>query len=129
MDENERLDPAAELPAADGGDDGGNDDAAEARVERILQHVADSLQEPDALQAAVGAAGGDLLLMQYRLRQALDETLQATPASLTAIAQALPALNTFLKLSQQVGQFVQLSLKIKAAKGGSQLGKSSSSSD
>ena len=125
MDENERLDTAAELPAADNGDDG----AAEVRVERILQHVDDSLQEPDALQATVGAAGGDLLLMQYRLRQALDETLQETPASLTAIAQALPALNTFMKLSQQVGQFVQLSLKIKAAKGGSQAGKSSSSND
>lgn len=112
--------PAADLPAADLPEaDGGGDEAVDVRVERILQHVDDSLQEPDALQATVGAAGGDLMLMQYRLRQALDETLQETPASLTAIAEALPALNIFLKLSQQAGQFVQLALKIKAAKGGS----------
>lgn len=111
----ESMMPAVELPETDGG----VDDAADVRVERILQHVDDSLREEDALQATVGAAGGDLMLMQYRLRQALDETLQETPDSLTAIAEVMPALNTFMKLSQQVGQFVQLSLKIKTAKAAS----------
>ncbi|MBN8628864.1 MAG: hypothetical protein J0M17_25605, partial [Planctomycetes bacterium] len=76
----------------------------------------DSLKQADALEATVGAAGGDLMLMQYRLRQALDEALQETPDSLSAIAEVMPAMHTFLKLSQQVGQFVQLSLKIKTAK-------------
>jgi hypothetical protein len=122
--ENEQLDPTADLPAADGG----GDDAADVRVQRILQHVADSLQEPDALQAAVGAAAGDLLLLQYRLRHMLEETLQETPDSLTAIAEVQPALTTYMKLSQQVGQYVQLALKIKAAKG-SQMLKSSSGAD
>jgi len=99
------------------GTDGGDDDAADVRVQRILEHVNDSLSEEDALQAALGAASGDLMLMQYRVRQALEEALRETPDSLTAIAEVLPAMNTFMKLSQQVGQFVQLSLKIKAAKG------------
>ena len=111
----ESMMPAVELPETDGC----VDDAADVRVERILQHVDDSLREEDALQATVGAAGGDLMLMQYRLRQALDETLQETPDSLTAIAEVMPALNTFMKLSQQVNQYVQLSIKIKTAKGAS----------
>lgn len=111
----ESMMPAVELPETNGC----IDDTADVRFERILQHVDDSLREEDALQATVGAAGGDLMLMQYRLRQALDETLQETPDSLTAIAEVMPALNTFMKLSQQVGQFVQLSLKIKSAKAAS----------
>lgn len=120
MADDELTDPTVDLPAADS-DHADGDDAVDVRVERIEQLVDDSLQEPDALQATVGAASGDLLLMQYRLRQALDDSLQGTPDSLTAIAEALPALNTYLKLSQQVGQYVQLSLKIKSAKGGSQM--------
>jgi hypothetical protein len=115
MADDELMDPTVDLPDADG------DHVADVRVARIEQLVDDSLQEPDALQAAVGAASGDLLLMQYRLRQALDDSLQETPDSLTAITEALPALNTYLKLSQQVGQYVQLSLKIKSAKGGRQM--------
>ena len=115
MSADEPIAPAVELPEADYE----VDDAADVRVDRILEHVDDSLKEEDALQATVGAASGDLMLMQYRLRQALDETLQETPDSLTAIAEVMPALNTFMKLSQQVGQFVQLSLKIKTAKAAS----------
>ena len=90
--------------------------AGDMRVERIREHVDDSLKQADALEATVGAASGDLLLMQYRLRQALDDALEETPNSLAAISEVMPAMNTFLKLSQQVGQFVQLSLKIKTAK-------------
>jgi hypothetical protein len=90
--------------------------AGDVRVERIREHVDDSLKQSDALEATVGAASGDLMLMQYRLRQALDDALEETPNSLAAIAEVMPAMNTFLKLSQQVGQFVQLSLKIKTAK-------------
>jgi hypothetical protein len=113
MDDNEPLVPATDIPeAADG-----INEPADARVERILEYVDDSLKEQDSLQATVGAAGGDLMLMQYRLRQLLDETLQGTPDSLTAITEVMPAMNTYMKLSQQVGQYVQLSLKIKSAKG------------
>jgi hypothetical protein len=113
MDDDKPRTPATDIPeTADG-----VLDPADARVERILEYVDDSLKENDALEATVGAAGGDLMLMQYRLRQLLDETLQGTPDSLSAIAEVMPALNTYMKLSQQVGQFVQLSLKIKSAKG------------
>jgi len=115
MTDDEPMAPATDLSVTDGG----QDDAGDVRVERILEHVDDSLREEDALQAAVGAASGDLMLMQYRVHQALEEALRETPDSLTAIAEVLPAMNTFMKLSQQVGQFVQLSLKIKAAKGAS----------
>lgn len=115
MTDDEPMTLATDLPDTDGG----VDDAADVRVERILEHVDDSLKEEDALQAAVGAASGDLMLMQYRVHQALEEALQETPDSLTAITEVLPAMNTFMRLSQQVGQFIQLSLKIKAAKGGS----------
>lgn len=115
MDDNEPLTPATDIPeTADG-----VNEPADARVERILEYVDDSLKENDALQATVGAAGGDLMLMLYRVRQALDETLAETPDSLTSIAEVIPALNTYMKLNQQVGQFVQLSLKIKSAKGAS----------
>jgi hypothetical protein len=113
MDDNESLPPATDIPETAGG----INEPADARVERILEYVDDSLKENDALQATIGAAGGDLMLMLYRVRQALDETLTETPNSLTAIAEVMPAMNTYMKLSQQVGQYVQLSLKIKSAKG------------
>lgn len=115
MADDEQLTPATDLPETT---DGMND-AADVRVERIMEYVDDSLKEEDALQAMVGAVCGDLMLMQYRMRQALDETLQDKPDSLTAIAEVMPAMNTFMKLGHQVGQFVQLNLKIKGAKDGS----------
>jgi hypothetical protein len=112
---NDEVQPTA---AGDRPDAGGEEsDSNDVRVERILEHVDDSLQLEDALQATVGAAGGDLMLMQYRLRQVLEEMFQQTPDSLTALAEVIPALNTFMKVSQQVDRFIQLSLKIKAAKG------------
>jgi hypothetical protein len=67
----------------------------------------------------VGAASDDLLLMQYRFRQTLDQILQQPPDSLTALAEVMPSVNTFIKLSQQIDRCVQLSLKIKTAKNAS----------
>jgi len=93
-----------------------NEEMVDVRVERILEHVDESLKLEDALQAAVGAASGDLFLMQYRVRQALEETLQCTPDSVTAIAEVVPVIATFLKLSQQADRYVQLAIKIKTAK-------------
>jgi hypothetical protein len=94
-------------------------DSTDERVERILAHVDDSLGLDDPLQASVGAASGDLMLMQYRLCQMLDEMLQQPPDTLTALAEVMPAFNTYMKVSQQVDRFIQLSLKIKTAKGAS----------
>lgn len=115
MADDEQLTPATDLHETN------NDvnDATDVRIERIMEYVDDSLKKDDALQAMVGAVCGDLMLMQYRMRQAIDETLQVPPDSLTAIAEVMPAMNTFMKLGQQVGQFVQLNLKIKGAKDGS----------
>lgn len=90
---------------------------ADLRVERILEHIDNSVQQEDALQAAVGAAGADLMMIQYRMAQAIDEALRTAPDALTATAEILPSFNVYTKLSQQVGQFVQLSLKLKTENG------------
>jgi hypothetical protein len=113
----DELQPIAADDSAEAG--GEESDPTDGRVERILEHVDDSLRLDDPLQATVGAASGDLMLMQYRLRQVLDEVLQQTPDTLTALAEVMPALNTYMKVSQQVDRFIQLSLKIQAAKGAS----------
>lgn len=105
--------------AATGDNSQATEAASDVRVERILEHVDDALKQEDALQAIIGAASGDLMLLKYRLSQALDEALQEPPDSLSAIAEVMPAMNAFLKVSQQAGQFMQLSLKIKTAKNAS----------
>lgn len=106
-----------EHPPADGtaSTEDTTSEPTDLRVERIAEHIASSLQEPEPLVAAIGAASGDLLLLHYRLGQALDECLAHDPDLLAALGELLPALNTFAKVGQQADRFLQLALKIQAA--------------
>lgn len=110
MDGNANLPGADDLPAATSEDEA----SPEVRVERIEQLIEDAVNLADPVQACMGAASGDLMLMQYRLCQAIDEKLQQLADSEAALFEVLPAVNTVTKLSQQVERYQQLGLKLKA---------------
>ena len=111
------MEDNAHVPPDDGLDAAPSSDEAfvDARIEKIQQHIENCMQLEDPLQACTGAAGGDLMKLQFRVSQQIDQMLQETPDGMATLNDLLPAINTVTKLSKQVERFNQLSCKLKAA--------------
>ena len=51
------------------------------RKQRILEYIEESLAKSDATQANIGAINGDLMLVAYRIQQAVLESMPPGPAA------------------------------------------------
>jgi len=85
------------------------------RVDRITEHIDQALQQANPVVATIGAASGDLLLLHYRLGQALNERLADGPDLLASLSEIIPTLSIYAKIGQQADRFTQLALKIQMA--------------
>ena len=94
---------AAAPPAGDG---------ADRRLQRIMDYLREALARESALEANLGAVNSDLLIMGYRLKQAIDEAMAATPAALEQFQRLMPAIDSYLRLTKQIDRLAQLSLRL-----------------
>lgn len=100
---------ALETPVVD-------DEASDVRTRRLAEYMASSLTEDDPLAANLGAVNGDLMLLAYRMRQALDGLFDEPPESVQELQAAMPGLEGYLKVTKQIDRFSQLAVKLAAAK-------------
>jgi len=85
------------------------------RVQRIADYLESSLGKPDALQATIGAANSDLMLVGFRLNEAVQAALNSTPAALSEFGKLMPAVESLLKVYKQVDRFTQLEVRFSKA--------------
>jgi hypothetical protein len=103
--------PAAVTEAACGAED----DPHDRRYQRIIDYHNTALAIEDPLAANVGAVNADLMLMTYRLKQAIGEAMDVTPTALEEFEKLMPAVDSFLRISRQVERFAKLNLQLAAA--------------
>jgi hypothetical protein len=100
------------LPTAKADDAQGRD----VRMQRLTDHMADSLAKDDPFAANLGAVNGDLMLIEYRMRQSLDVLLKEAPRSPEEFQAAMPGVDAYLRVVKQIDRFSQLALKLDSAR-------------
>lgn len=78
------------------------------RRKRIQDHRAKSLEEEDALQANLGAAASDLMMLGVHLHEAIDESLHKAADPLKEMKNLERPLDAYLKITRQWDRLVQL---------------------
>jgi hypothetical protein len=82
------------------------------RVQRLVEYTADSLAKENALEANLGVINGDLMLLEYRFRQGLDELFKESPHSLEELTIAMPSVDAFLRIAKQIDRYSQFAAKL-----------------
>ena len=100
--------PGADAPTAE------SQDTRRLRLKRVRQYLAESLAKPDALQANLGAAVGDLMEIAYRLKEAIDAVLQKEGGSLEQFDRLMPAIDKYLRLTRQADRFARLGRQLES---------------
>jgi hypothetical protein len=91
-------------------------DAADSRMGRIMEYLQASLDREDALQASLNAANADLMVIGYKLAAVIKATMAATPPSLEAYEELIPAIGNLLRIHKQVDRFSALDSRLAMAK-------------
>ena len=81
---------------------------SELRLAKIRQYQNDSLQQPDALQANLGAVSSDLMLLAYRLHETINRSLAGSSNRLERFAKLSRAIETYLKITRQIDRLANL---------------------
>jgi hypothetical protein len=113
LDGNERTGaagPAAVAETVCGDEDRPHD----PRYQRIVDYLNTALAIEDPLAANVAATNSDLMLMAYRLKQAIATAMEMTPAALEEFEKLMPAVDSFLRITRQVERFAKLNLQLAA---------------
>ena len=93
-------------------------DVSRLRLERIREYLVESLEQPNALRANVGAISSDLMLMGVRLKEAIDEGLADGSNPLGRFEQLMPAIEGYLKVIRQIDRLAQLDRHLSEAQAG-----------
>jgi hypothetical protein len=102
--------PAVDAPAPPANETS----SCDLRLQRLVDYMADALTKRNPLEANLGAVNGDLLLLEYRFRQGLDDLLNEAPNSLEELQAAMPGVEGLLRIVKQIDRFSQLASKLAA---------------
>lgn len=91
-------------------------DVSKLRLAKIREYLIESLQQADALQANLGATSSDLMLMGFRLKEAIEEALAKSTDSLGRFERLMPAIEGYLKVTRQIDRFAQLDRRLTEAR-------------
>lgn len=116
------MDDPKTIPA-DPDDQGGEDQVpqaadssspgmVDARLQRIMEYLDEALNKKNPLEANLGAANSDLLLIGYRLKNTIDMALADPPEGLSQVEELMPAINTYLRIIKQIERLAQLDRRL-----------------
>lgn len=89
--------------------------AADPRLQRIAEQLAEALRSPDLLRGITMASSCDIMELSWQLKKAIDAELADGPGSLDHFAELSPALDTLLRMTKQIERFTQLDMRLAAA--------------
>ncbi|NQU21149.1 MAG: hypothetical protein HQ567_07685 [Candidatus Nealsonbacteria bacterium] len=91
-------------------------DVSKLRLEKIREYLVESLEQGDALQANLGATSSDLMLMGFRLKEAIEKAMADSSAPLARFEQLMPAIEGYLKVTRQIDRLAQLDRRLTDAR-------------
>jgi hypothetical protein len=81
------------------------------RLERIHDYLNDSSSR-DNFAAVLGGVNGDLLLMEYRIKQTLEDAMQPGTIACEELEPLMPTVNVWLKIVKQMERVSRLLVKL-----------------
>lgn len=105
---NETPEELGQEETAQAAADSTNSNAPDRRLKRIQDYLNDAISKVNTREALIGATNSDLMLIGYRLKQAIEEALSTEPNSLGQFQELMPAVQMYLKITTQVGRLTQL---------------------
>lgn len=85
---------------------------ASKRLARIHEYLVDALEQVDALQANLGAASSDLMLLGFRMKDAIETALRDASNPLGQFNELMPAIESYLKVVRQIDRLAQLDRRL-----------------
>lgn len=87
-------------------------DVSKMRLKKIREYLVESLEQADALQANLGATSSDLMLMGFRLKEAIEEAMGDSSNPLGRFERLMPAIEGYLKVTRQIDRLAQLDRRL-----------------
>jgi hypothetical protein len=83
----------------------------EARLSRMLDHLASSLEKEPPLEASLGAFNAGLMRMALRLEELIVAAMESGPLDMERFQEIKPAIETHLRLLRQMDRFANIELR------------------
>ncbi len=83
----------------------------DARLSRVLDYQAHSLEKDDPLEANLGSINSGLMRMALWLDEAVEQAMASGPPNVERLSRVVPAIDTHLRVTRQVYRFTQIELR------------------
>jgi hypothetical protein len=88
----------------------------DARLSRVLDYQASSLQKDDPLEASLGSINSGLMRVALWLDETIEQAMVSGPPNVERLARILPAIDTHLRVTRQVDRFANIELRAAEAR-------------
>ena len=86
-------------------------DRQEARLNRVLDYQAASLEKENALEANLGSINSGLMRIGLWLDETIERAIESGPRTIERIQELMPAIDAHLRVTRQVDRFAQVELR------------------
>lgn len=80
----------------------------DARLSRVLDYQARSLEKDDPLEANLGSINSGLMRTALWLDEAIEQALQIGPPNIKRLPEISPAIETYLRVARQIDRFANI---------------------
>ena len=88
----------------------------DARLSRVLDYQASSLEKHDPLEANLGSINSGLMRVALWLDEAIEQAMESGPPNVERLPQIIPAIDTHLRVTRQVDRFAQVEMRAAEAR-------------
>lgn len=87
-----------------------------ARLSRLLDYQASSLEKDDPLEANLGSINSGLMRVALWLDETIEQAMESGPPNVERLSRILPAIDTHLRVTRQVDRFANIELRAAEAR-------------
>ena len=91
-------------------------DCHDARLSRVFDYQAFSLEKEDALEAKLGSINSGLMRIALWLDETIEQAMGSGPPNVELFQRISPAIETHLRVTRQVNRFAQIELRAAEAR-------------
>ncbi|WP_437191594.1 hypothetical protein [Planctomicrobium sp. SH527] len=88
----------------------------EARLSRVLDYQASSLEKKDPLEANLGSINSGLMRVALWLDETIERAMQSDSPNVERLSGILPVIETHLRVTRQVDRFAQIEVRAQEAR-------------
>jgi len=83
-------------------------ETSEVRLEKIRAVMTESLARVDPTESLLGVVTSDMMELEFRIKQFLDESFSDTANAIAKFQQMMPMIQMCMKLTGQIARYVEV---------------------